>query len=109
MNFNPISDCMQEDLSSSNFTKDVSNYHQRNTLVKTYPWILDFKKKCLSDLLNNSMRNLMKLINHYCSNMATSVEDCYNKPKRAFKLKTEISSTLIFFHFTYKEINKDRH
>ncbi|CAH1390359.1 unnamed protein product [Nezara viridula] len=105
MNFNQISDFMEKNHSSSaNFTNNISNDDQRNTLVTTYPWIIDFRKQCLSELMNSSMRSLMKLIKLYCCNISKSVEDCYHKPKRALKLKTEISNTLTFFYFAYKEI-----
>ncbi|XP_014291830.1 uncharacterized protein [Halyomorpha halys] len=90
--------------SSANFAIDSTYDDPKNLLITTYPWILDFRKQCLSELMNSNMRSLMKLIKLYSGNISKAVEDCYSKPKRAMKLKIEISNTLAFFHYAYKEI-----
>ncbi|XP_054274393.1 uncharacterized protein LOC128994127 [Macrosteles quadrilineatus] len=84
--------------------EDVEEVPNRTSQI--FPWIKRFTAQCKDVILDPNIRKLDELISTFFRHIDDTAKQCYKRPKRAYKLKTRISSFLQTFNMIYNQLKQ---
>uniref|UniRef100_A0A1B6F6R7 Uncharacterized protein n=2 Tax=Cuerna arida TaxID=1464854 RepID=A0A1B6F6R7_9HEMI len=85
-------------------SEDVDDQPSKSNQV--FPWMTKFTALCKEVILEPNIKKLDELITQFLKYIGEDIKQCYNKPKRAYKLRTRMNVFMVFFHMMYWEIKK---
>ncbi|XP_046667045.1 uncharacterized protein LOC124358811 [Homalodisca vitripennis] len=85
-------------------SEDVDDQPSKSNQV--FPWMNKFTALCKEVILEPNIKKLDELITQFLKYIGEDVKQCYNKPKRAYKLRTRMNVFMVFFHMMYWEIKR---